>query len=70
MDPKHFPIYVVWVDVSTWSVRCGFTGQEIMKFTVFGLKQHEVRAKVEQFLESTQYDGRRVWITPDAPVVE
>jgi len=33
-----------------------------MKFTAMGLYLNEVRAKVEQFLEDTQYDGRRVQI--------
>jgi DNA-nicking Smr family endonuclease len=33
-----------------------------MKFTVLGLKLSEIRQKVEQFLEDTQYEGRRVMI--------
>ena len=63
MDPKRFPIHVVWTGPSEWSVRCTLPAKrEIMKFTVLGLKLSEIRQKVEQFLEDTQYDGRRVQI--------
>ena len=62
MNPRRFPIHVIWIDTGTWSVRCSGTKHEIMKFTVLGLKLSEIRQKVEQFLEDTQYEGRRVQI--------
>ena len=62
MNPKRSPIHVIWIGVGTWSVQCSGTKNEIMKFTVLGLKLGEIRCKVEQFLEDTQYDGRQVMI--------
>ena len=62
MNPRRFPIHVIWINTGTWSVRCSGTKHEIMKFTVLGLKLSEIRTKVEQFLEDTQYDGRQVMI--------
>jgi len=63
MDPKRFPIHVVWTGPGEWSVRCTLPGKrEIMKFTVLGLQLGEIRWKVEQFLKDTPYEGRRVQI--------
>ena len=62
MNPKRYPIHVIWINTGTWSVQCSGTKNEIMKFTVLGLKLGEIRCKVEQFLEDTQYDGRQVMI--------
>jgi len=63
MDPKRFPIHVVWTGPGEWSVRCTLPGKrEIMKFTVLGLQLGEIRQKVEHFLKDTQYEGRRVQI--------
>lgn len=63
MDPKHFPIHVIWTAPGEWSVRCTLPAKrEIMKFTLLGLKLGEIRWKVEQFLKDTQHEGRRVQI--------
>ena len=62
MNPKRYPIHVIWIDTGTWSAQCSGTKHEIMKFTALGLKLSEIRTKVEQFLEDTQYDGRQVMI--------
>ncbi len=63
MDPKLFPIHVVWTGPSEWSVRCTLPAKrEIMKFNLGYQKLGEIRWKVEQFLKDTPYDGRRVMI--------
>lgn len=66
MDPKLFPIHVVWTGPGEWSVRCTLPGKsEIMKFNLGYQKLGEIRWKVEQFLKDTRYDGRRVMIMAD-----
>ena len=63
MDPKLFPVHVVWAGPGEWSVRCTLpTKREIMKFNLGYQKLGEIRWKVEQFLKDTPYDGRRVMI--------
>ena len=63
MDPKSFPIHVIWTGPGEWSVRCTLPGKrEIAKFNLGYLKLGEIRWKVEQFLKDTQYEGRRVQI--------
>jgi len=63
MDPKLFPIHVIWTGPEEWTVRCTLPGKrEIAKFNLGYLPLGEIRWKVEQFLKDTQYDGRRVQI--------
>ena len=63
MDPKLFPIHVVWAGPGEWSVRCTLPAKrEIMKFNLGYQKLGEIRWKVEQFLKDTPYEGRRVQV--------
>ena len=63
MDPKLFPIHVIWTGPEEWTVRCTLPGKrEIAKFNLGDMELGEIRRKVEQFLKDTQYAGRRVQI--------
>ena len=63
MDPKLFPIHVVWAGPGEWSVRCTLPAKrEIMKFNLGYQKLGEIRWKVEQFLKDTPHEGRRVQV--------